>query len=476
LPIPLFKIESSTGRHHCTVRRFFLTDIKGPIAQELIRIFNSLNRLRLSTRGRNMSTRIVALTRRLQQSRSGSVAIQMGLAMIVILGMVGLGTEMTFVYAKHRQLQMFADAAAYNAAIAERNGYPNRELEAQSVVTELANSNISNYANDINVVVNTPSPGAVEAVVSQPQTLSIINLVCTWYGGCPNIVAGLFTVGARAVAVITASGSYCVLALNGTASGAVTTQGTAVANLTRCSLAVASNSPSSIRVSGGGTINAEKVATLGGVDLSGGGTINASDGIVENSTERFNDPYAIYPVPQATSSCSKTNYKLTAGSSPPPFEGGCTFSGGIELASKSSLTLKRGVYVINNGPLKIGGGAQLMGEDVTIVLTGNATVDIAGGSIVDIKAAETGPTAGIAIFGKSSGSSKFLGGASQTIIGAVYLPNQAVTYAGGNELAATKCMQLIANTITFTGNSNFSLDCTGIPIGNIGGNLVKLVQ
>jgi hypothetical protein len=421
------------------------------------------------------STAFLQLLQKSSQSRSGSVAIQLGLAMTVLLATAALGVEVTFVYAKHRQLQMFADAAAYSAAIAERNGYPDRELEAQSVVNKLAAANISNYGNDITVVVGTPTAGQVEAIVSQPQTLSMVNLVCTWYGGCPNIVAGLFTVGARAVAVITASGSYCVLALNGSASGAVTTQGTAMVNLTGCSLAVASNSPSSIRVSGGGTINAEKVATLGGVDLSGGGTINASDGIVQNSTERFNDPYAIYPVPQATSSCSKTNYKLP-GSTPSEFSGGCTFLNGIEITGGRTLKLHSGIYVINNGSLSVSGNSKLQGNDVTIVLAGNATVDISGGSIVDIFARTSGPTAGIAIFGKGSGSSKFLGGASQTIIGAVYLPNQAVNYAGGNELAATKCMQLIANTITFTGNSNFSLDCTGMPIGNIGGNLVKLVQ
>ena len=47
--------------------------------------------------------------RRMLRSERGSVAIQLGLMMIIILGMVGLGVEITFVLYKHRQMQSAAD-------------------------------------------------------------------------------------------------------------------------------------------------------------------------------------------------------------------------------------------------------------------------------------------------------------------------------------------------------------------------------
>ena len=421
-----------------------------------------------------MSIGILALVQEIVRCRRGSVAIQLGLMMIVVLGMVALGTEITFLMFKHRQMQSAADSAALGAATAIAKGYPvDFRIEADALAAE---AGFVNGANGATITVNQPNPTAVEVIITQPQTLSMVNLVCSWYGSCPNIIAGLFNVSARAVAVTTATGSYCVLALNGTVSGAVTTQGTATVNLVGCSLAVASNSASSIRVSGGGTINADKVTTVGGIDLSGGGIINAADGIDQNSTTTFNDPYANYPVPAATGSCSKTDYKLPGGSSPATFTGGCTFSNGISLTG-GSLTLNSGVYVINNGGLSVSGGSSLRGDDVTIVLTGNSTIQIAGGATINIVAPITGSTAGIAFFGRTSGTSKINGGANQTIVGAVYLPNQTVEYSGGSVTNPTQCMELIANTITFTGNSNFALDCTGRPIGNIsGGNLVKLVE
>jgi hypothetical protein len=401
----------------------------------------------------------------------------MGILMPVLIGMVALGTEITFAFAKHRQLQMFADAGAFSAAIAQRIGYPDRTLEANAIVKQLANDNINNYANDITVAVTSPSPEKIAVDVSQPQTLAMVNFVCSlpWPGsaGCPNIISGIFTVRARAVAVASAGGSYCVLALN-KSSTSVKTQGTATVNLTGCSLAVSSTGNPSVQVSGGGTINADKVTTWGTVNTSGGGAINVppDGGIFQNSTEPFSDPYSNIATPSVAGSCPSKFKNITISS-------GCTFSGNVALNSGDSLTLKANdptvgsVYVIN-GNLTVNGGASLFGDNVTIVVTGEIKVN--GGATVDVTAPPKGVTQGIAFFGKGSGSSSFEGGATQSIIGAVYLPKQTVKYAGGNTTSATKCMELVADNITFTGNSNFALDCTGIAIGDLGGTLVDLVE
>ena len=67
---------------------------------------------------------IVATVKRLHRSRRGSVAIMVGLALPVVVGMAALGTEITFLLIKQRQLQVVADAAAFNAAVAIQKGYP----------------------------------------------------------------------------------------------------------------------------------------------------------------------------------------------------------------------------------------------------------------------------------------------------------------------------------------------------------------
>ena len=427
-----------------------------------------------------MLAKLTAIVRKIYNCESGSVAIQLGLMMIVILGFLGLGVEISFTLYKHRQLQMIADGAAWSGAIALKAGQ-DPVIQAKAIV---AQDKADNNTGDLTVSVEAPKiikgdhagQDGVAVTVSQLQNLAIVNLVCNWFKtNCATGASGLFDVGARAVAVLNAVGSYCVLANTVNASGG------AVANLTNCSLAVNSNDSNSITVTGGSTINATEVTTNGGISLSGGGAINA-DEIKERAGTTFNDPYKLVPVPAATGSCSKSKYKLTSGDE--EILGGCTFTGGISL-SGGSLTLGNlnpdgppTVYVIDNGGIKLTGGAKLFAYNATIVLTGNSKSEInfSGGSIVNITSPTTGPTQGIAIFGRPSGASSFEGGADQTIIGAVYLPNQGITYAGGSTTSPTKCMELISDTIDFRGNSNFALDCLGRPIGSIGGNLVNLVE
>ncbi len=71
-------------------------------------------------------------------------------------------------------------------------------------------------------------------------------------------------------------------------------------------------------------------------------------------------------------------------------------------------------------------------------------------------------------------SFKFNGGASQALTGAIYVPKGAATFAGGTS-SGNGCTQLVADTITFTGSSNFALNCNGLtkPIGSQTATLVE---
>src|SRR5205814_9991855 len=81
------------------------------------------------------------------------------------------------------------------------------------------------------------------------------------------------------------------------------------------------------------------------------------------------------------------------------------------------------------------------------------------------------PTHGIAIFqqrttcttnGNGNGGcpASLQGGGNQNINGAIYFPNNAISSQGGSSTAGYQCTQLIADTITFTGGSTFSSNCT----------------
>jgi hypothetical protein len=57
-------------------------------------------------------------------------------------------------------------------------------------------------------------------------------------------------------------------------------------------------------------------------------------------------------------------------------------------------------------------------------------------------------------------TSKFNGGSTENITGAIYTPSGQMEFAGGASIA-TGCTQLVALTVTFTGNANFGNTCTG---------------
>lgn len=406
---------------------------------------------------------------------AGGVAVQAALALIVLLGGIALGTEVVYAMFKQRQMQSAADSAALAAATARVRGYP-ASFTAEAVAVAGA-SGFPDGEDGIAVAVISPPtqgtfatrPDAVEVVISQPQTLSLI---------------GLFredpvTVRARAVALIGA-GTMCALSLDPSDSGAVRGSGGAAINLEDCGLAVNSSSGTAVTLSGGASITASDVNIVGDYTLSGGATITADNGIVTGSAP-FADPYAGVAVP-AVGPCDFNNYKASGGTVDSLSPG--VYCKGIKLSGGSQITLAPGIYILDRGDLEISGGSTLTGDGVTIVLTSSTgsqygEVSFSGGAVVQISAPSDGPTAGIAFFqdrdAPSSGSNEFTGGDTQVINGAVYFPSQEIRYSGGATLA-NECTQLIARTIRFSGGATLRPNCAGygtLPISSAPARLVE---
>jgi len=153
----------------------------------------------------------------------------------------------------------------------------------------------------------------------------------------------------------------------------------------------------------------------------------------------------------------------------------------MTLNAGANVTLNPGIYYLDQGSLQVNGGTSMTGSGVTLVFTssnGNnyASATINGGATVDLSAPSSGPTAGMVMFGDPSMTAgtafKFEGGASQTLQGAVYLPEAAVSFAGGAN-TTNGCTQLIADTINFVGNSNFAINCQGMGTKPLGSALVE---
>jgi hypothetical protein len=91
-----------------------------------------------------------------------------------------------------------------------------------------------------------------------------------------------------------------------------------------------------------------------------------------------------------------------------------------------------------------------------------------------LTAPTTGSTAGLAFFqdrnAPQGSANNFSGGTGQNITGAIYFPNEGISYTGSTSTSGAKCTQLIALTLSFSGSSTFNSNCTGTGVKSIGGS------
>ncbi|MBI1867203.1 MAG: hypothetical protein HYS06_02730 [Methylocystis sp.] len=387
--------------------------------------------------------------------------------MPVLVGFASLAAESGLWFYEHQTILSAADAGAVSAATAGGNFF----AEASGVT---ASYGFADGVNGVTVTVNQPpqsgsfksAPGAVEVIVQQtrPRLFSVL------YSSTPATIKG------RAVAVRSNAGTGCVLALNRTAGGAISTQGAAQVVLQGCSVYDNSGSVSALSLSGSATISTSFVGLVGGI--SGNGAITATNGIRTGVAPAI-DPYAAV-APPPFFGCDQHNF--TAKSIVTINPG--VYCGGISLNAGANLTLNPGVYYLDKGSLSVVGGGTISGDGVTLVFTsstgGNwATAKVASNANVNLTAPTTGPTAGIVIFGDRNmpvGTSfQFNGGAAQSFGGAIYAPQGALDFVGGSSTGGG-CTQLIGDTISFSGNSSLQVNCNAAGTKAIGSATATLVE
>jgi Flp pilus assembly protein TadG len=181
----------------------------------------------------------LALCARLLKDRAGAVAALAAVALPVVIGAAGLGTDVAFWYLAKRNMQGAADVGAVNAAVALGAG--NTTAYASEALAAAAQRGFVNGTNNVTVNVYSPlsaDPNAnhndpyygvsntVEVVISQTQSPLMSALV-----GNGNV-----NIGARSVAQYS-NQTYCMLALNNTSTtGVLLNLFFSVLNMPNCSI------------------------------------------------------------------------------------------------------------------------------------------------------------------------------------------------------------------------------------------------
>jgi Flp pilus assembly protein TadG len=432
------------------------------------------------------------------RNRSGATAVAVAFALTAVLGFAGLGTEAASWYYTKRNMQSAADAAAASAGAnlamtLQRGGTVSSSqftTDAQSIAAKYG---FVNGSSSTTVSVEYPPlsgqhPGDNKYVavnISQPQ---------------PALLSGLFmssgpTIAARAVAKgnSQSADSGCVLALNGASVSDVTLNGGV--NMTFSNCALYDNSPltsgnGALYMSNNSALTASAVYVVGNANQTTG--ITTTDGF-HSGVNPASDPYANVTLPVPHTTCDDAaklsnpqNNSAPGNTRTVTADGTWVFCKDVEInsnGSTASFTLNPGIYIFGCGAsLKMTSGVLQATGGVTLVFeracptsppgagTNPGIASIAGNAGINITAPTTGSTAGLAFFqeryactaGGSNCDNTLGGGGILNITGAAYFPNNPVVYSGGTAGGgASQCTQLIASTISFSGNSTFNNNCTG---------------
>ena len=396
----------------------------------------------------------------LATDQRGAIAILAAFCLPLMVGGLGLTAETGYWYLVQRKMQHAADLAATAGVARLRAGDGKAVIQAAALhVAERSGFKASTKST---LALNMPPlSGTKKGDQSSVEVILTANQ--------PRFMTRLFSsqdqnLQARAVATLYWDGnSACVLALSRTADAAVNVAGSGSLSAYGCDVAANSNSTSAMKAS---VITANCGYSVGGETVTD--ETKLSCGRVRTYSPATRDPYANVPEP-TLSGCEAsisnigtpggtTNYNHPAGCSYSVFPNKAIFRGTVNLAP--------GLYYFADTFETLGGSTQataninLNGAGVTFFFGSNATISTTSTTQFQLSAPTSGTYAGLVFFGTRSntGNVHITGIAGSTIQGAVYFPSSKLTLLGISS-TALGCTQLIADTITVSGNSTLRDNC-----------------
>lgn len=415
---------------------------------------------------------------RLKRDKDGQVLIFAAVALPVLIGFSGLGVDAVSWFVIKRQLQTSADAGAlagayvlaFNGSMDEarlaveddlaRNGYDKTAWGAPSVnMPPLSGA----FAGDAS---------AFEVVLQRSEVLPFSSI----------FLSGPVQIGARAVARRVSSGKSCLLSLDEKENRAMEFTGSALVTL-GCGIAANSDSNEAVYVGGSAHVEATPVSAVGNIGVNGSADLISQQPLRPLSPPQ-EDPYENLTIPTSPAACTFNNKKVnsTETLSAGRYCNGLTFNAGADA------TFLPGQYIIDGGEFRTTGNTSLSGDGVTIFLTGSgnnyAQMHVGGGTTMELTAPKAGdPYEGMLIYQdpaaipkNANSKNEILGGSDLALTGVIYFPSQRLEFTGGAS-GLTDCLQIVAKTLTITGNAFVGNSCAADSgVKDIDQTLVLLVE
>jgi len=377
----------------------------------------------------------------------GNVAVIFALALVPLVGFMGLAVDYGSWTHRETTLRKAADAASIAgvrelaSAVAEGD-IDRAATRAKSVaLTYFDTNSVGTSVTKVTPFLNQEFKVTVETTQPAQKTFSQV------------ISAKAVNINVLSEAVATKADDACIVALDPSASVGIdfNLSGQVLAN--NCSIWSNSQANKSVSGNGSGTVKSSTTCAAGGASVSPAIGFQPT---VKSGCLPVRDPLAHWSPPAYDPSCKKKQLSLEKPGRYTLEPG--VYCGGIAIRGGAVVTLKPGLYVMKDGPLSVTGGGAISGFGVSILFTGEkAVADLGGASIVDLSAPTAGPMAGLVLAAgrqEPKQTSTLKGNDAFRLEGHVYLPTQDLKYTGGPEGALPAAYtNVVARTITFNGAS-----------------------
>ena len=397
----------------------------------------------------------MTISRILVSDCSGSTLPVFGVSLMSVFSIVGLAIALNFDSQAARNLQTTADSAALAGATAfitaEGGSADDHRQLAYDTADDFARANAEGELKSVAVSAVTTDEYGQHTEVNVLLELHPANIFNRFKGG-----GEASPVIRSAKAIATREFPLCLLALETTKVG-IEIKGKGTLDAPSCSIWSNSTRYNSISIGSNAAVTTRSLCTAG--QARGGRSMKVNPAPTENC-QTIPDPLASW-TPPSFGACDETGASFSGTGitiSPGVYCGGLTITG-------DDVTLHPGLYVIKDGPLKIG-ATNLSGLGVTFLLTGDGTsINLAGKASLNLSAPDTGPLAGLAIAeDRTTGTSgtpvsKVTGNGAITIEGAVYLPSQRIQISGkGLGDKYSPYLQIVAKQIFISGLGTLGID------------------
>jgi Flp pilus assembly protein TadG len=457
--------------------------------------------------------------------RGGAISAMFAVTLTSLLGMVGLGTEVGYWYIEKRTGQNAVDAAAAAGAMS---------LAAASTAL-CSNATAKTAATNAATYVTRQNGFSTGVAINCPPTLgsysgnnSAIEVIAT--RNPTPVLASLFvpsvTVNTRAVGAVQPNSFVCILGLD-PASGVqdFTQSGSSVLVAPNCVVASNGVGSQSIDFSGSAAITAYTLVSSGGCVGCTGSTVHLSKSFLTNQPATANPFAAIWnpanssgvtipsftsclnvtvaggvgtSTPVACSSCSNINLSSGTTTLQPYETNGNKAYCPLQTNNGATLNFTPGAYFFWNGNVNFQGGTvkctscSVGSTGVTLITTGSppasktGIITINGSASVTLNAPITsgydpqnnGAFNGVLFYvdGRYTGGSQVSinGSATTALSGGLYFPSNKVALTGGTQNST--CIELVAFTVTLSGNTTNACKAAGTTPVGAGGSTAMLTE